>query len=164
MAESLHSLRDLFVAQLRDMYSAEHQIINALPKMIEAASAPELKQDFQQHLEVTREQAQRLERVFALLEMPAEEHFCEGMAGLLKEGEEMIQHDGSPMVRDAGLIAAAQKVEHYEIATYGTLRTFARTLGLDDAAGLLQKTLREESQTDTLLTQVAERSVNKRAA
>jgi ferritin-like metal-binding protein YciE len=164
MAERMESLYDLFVAQLKDIYSAEQQIIAALPKMIDATALPELKQDFQHHLEVTREQVTRLERVFSLLGVPAEAHFCPGMAGLLKEGEEMITADGNPMVRDAGLIAAAQKVEHYEIATYGILRTFARTLGYDDAAGLLHKTLREEASSDALLSQVAKRSINKKAA
>jgi len=164
MGESLHSLKDLFVEQLQDMYNAERQIIAALPKMIDGASSPELKEDFRNHLEVTRDQAQRLERVFAMLDLPAEEHFCAGMAGLLKEGEDVLEMDAAPAVRDAALIAAAQKVEHYEIATYGTLRTFARTLGFTDAAGLLQKTLREEAQTDELLTRVAESGINRKAA
>jgi ferritin-like metal-binding protein YciE len=164
MAETFNSLHDLFVAQLMDIYSAEQQIIDALPTMMDSAMSPQLKQSLQQHLDVTREQVGRLDQVFQLLGMPAQAHFCQGMAGLIKEGEEVVTAQGDPHVRDAGIIAAAQKVEHYEIATYGTLRTFARTLGLTDVADLLQTTLKEESRTDALLTQLAERSVNRKAA
>ncbi|MHB9132760.1 MAG: YciE/YciF ferroxidase family protein [Armatimonadota bacterium] len=161
---ALNSLNDLFIMELKDMLSAEHQIVQALPKMIDAASSQQLKDKFQQHLDQTREQAQRLEKIFSMLGVPVEEEFCVGMAGIIKEGEKLIEEQGEPMVMDAGLIGAAQKVEHYEISAYGTLRTFARTLGRDDVADMLQTTLKEESYTDQMLTKVAEQSINKKAA
>jgi len=165
MAEtSFGSLHNLFVHELKDILDAEHQITEALPKMSQAATSPTLKQKFDTHLQQTREQITRLEQIFQMLQMPPERERCVGMAGLIQEGEMIVSAQGEPSVRDAGLIAAAQKVEHYEISAYGTLRTFARTLGLQDVANLLQTTLKEESYTDETLTQLAERSVNKRAA
>lgn len=164
MAEQLNSLHDLFVTELRDILDAEHQITDAMPKMIDAASSPMLKSRFEQHLKQTREQITRLHEVFDKLQLKPEREPCEGMAGLIKEGEKVLDLPGYPNVKDAALIGAAQKVEHYEISAYGTLRTFARTLGMPDVANLLQTTLKEESGTDEMLTQLAERSVNKKAA
>jgi ferritin-like metal-binding protein YciE len=164
MPQSINSLNDLFIWELKDMLNAEHQIAAALPKMIDKASTPELKQDFQNHLKETEEQAHRLEQIFDMLGVPVAEEFCDGMAGILKEGQKLLMVDGKGAAVDAGLIGAAQKVEHYEISAYGTLRTFAHHLGRDDVANLLQKTLKEESATDSLLTRVAESSVNDQAA
>lgn len=160
MPMKLNSLEDLFIMELKDMYNAEKQIADALPKMVQAASTQELKDKFNRHLEVTKNQIQRLEEVFDMMDMEPEEEKCEGMAGLIKEGEAILTSEGDPKTRDAGLIVAAQKVEHYEIATYGTLRTFAGTLGYPDIADKLQKTLDEEARTDHILTEVAENSVN----
>lgn len=160
MGEKINSLEDLFIMELKDMYNAEKQITKALPKMIEAASHKELKDKFKRHLEVTQKQISRLEEVFDMLDMEPEEEHCEGMAGIIKDGELIVSAQGNPKAKDAGLIAAAQKVEHYEISSYGTLRTFAHTLGYDDVAEKLQKTLDEESKSDKMLSKVAESSVN----
>ncbi len=159
----LGSFQDLFVDQLKDVYSAERQIIQALPKMAKAASDPQLQQAFQEHLEQTQHQKDRLDQVFQNLGASSGRKKCVGMEGLINEGQELIDNGGAPEVIDAGLIAAAQKVEHYEISAYGTLRSFARMLGNDQVAGLLQQTLDEEAQTDEKLTQLAERSVNTQA-
>ncbi len=152
----MKSLHDLFVQELRDLYSAESQLVKALPKMARAASAPELKAAFQEHLEQTRGQVERLERVFEELGVRAKGKKCKAMEGLIEEGKELLEEDAEPAVLDAGLICAAQKVEHYEIAGYGTVRTWARQLGFEKAADLLQETLDEESATDEKLTQIAE--------
>jgi len=152
----MNSLQDLFVDQLRDLYDAEGQIVKALPKMAQAAQANELKKAFQDHLVQSRTHQQRLERIFSDLGMTTSGQHCEAMEGLLKEGEEALQLQGDPMVKDAALIAAGQRVEHYEMAAYGTVRTFADHLGFDDAEDLLQQTLNEEGQTDKLLTSIAE--------
>jgi len=152
----VNSLHDLFVDQLRDLYNAEDQITQALPKMAQSASSNELKQAFQQHLEQTRAHKQRLERIFSDLGMSASGQHCEGMEGLIKEGQEALQLQGDPMVKDAALIAAGQRVEHYEMAGYGTVRTFADHLGYNEAEDLLQKTLNEEGEADKLLTSIAE--------
>ncbi|MCE5198402.1 MAG: ferritin-like domain-containing protein [Armatimonadota bacterium] len=159
-----NSLHDLFVQELKDLYDVEHQIIEALPKMIQAASAPEVKKNFEDHLNMTKEQANRLEEIFDMLDLNPEREHCDGIAGIIKDGEKIISADAPPDVKDAGLIAAAQKVEHYEISGYGTARTFARTMGHDDIAELLQKTLDQESHTDETLSEVAERGINIQAA
>ena len=159
----LHTLRDLFVHELQDLYSAEEQIIEALPKMAQAASNPQLKSGFEQHLKQTEEQKARLEQIAERMGVKPKGLKCKGMAGLIKEGEEIIEEDADPAVKDAGLIAAAQRVEHYEIAAYGTARTYAQTLGEQEICQLLQTTLDEEGETDKKLTQVAEQVVNKKA-
>jgi len=156
----MNDLQDLLVDQLKDLYNAEGQLTKALPKMAKAASLPELKQAFEKHLAQTEEHVARLERVFESLGEKAKGKTCHAMKGLIEEGSEAIKEDATDAVRDAALIAAAQRVEHYEIAAYGTVRTFAESLGLKDAANILQKTLDEEGQTDKLLTEIAETCVN----
>lgn len=151
----LASLRELFVEQLQDLYSAENQIVKALPKMIKAANSEQLKAGFQEHLRQTEEQVKRLDQIFNRLGEDAEGKKCKGMEGLLKEGEELMKEDAAPEVLDAGLISAAQHVEHYEIAGYGTVRTYAELLGEQEAVQLLQATLDEEKQTDVKLTKLA---------
>ncbi|HYO13297.1 MAG TPA: ferritin-like domain-containing protein [Thermoanaerobaculia bacterium] len=159
----LESLKDLYLEQLKDLYSAETQLVEALPKMAEAATARDLRQAFNEHLRQTEEQVRRLERIFQDLGSSPKGHTCEGMKGLIKEGEEMIKMRGEPAVLDAGLIAAAQRVEHYEIAGYGTVRTYAELLGRDEHVSLLERTLQEEEDTDERLTQLAESHVNEEA-
>jgi ferritin-like metal-binding protein YciE len=158
------TLQDLFVKELSDIYSAEKQILKALPKMAKAASAPELRQAFEKHLKQTEGQVDRLDRVFKTIGETPKRIKCKGMEGLIEEGEEIIKDKGEPSVVDAGLIAAAQRVEHYEIAAYGTVRNYAETLGEDDAAQLLQETLDEEGETDKKLTQIAVTTVNPAAS
>jgi len=159
----MDSLKDLYVEQLRDLYSAETQILKALPMMAERASNPQLKSAFQDHERVTHDQVKRLEAIFDGLGEKPGGHHCKGMEGLLKEGEEMIKEKGDPATIDAGLIAAAQRVEHYEIAGYGCVRTYAETLGMSDHARTLQQTLDEEGETDHSLTALAERIINPQA-
>jgi ferritin-like metal-binding protein YciE len=159
----METLEDLLVEQLRDLYNAENQLVKALPKMAKAAATPALQQGFEEHLEQTRGHVNRLEQVFERLGQKARGKKCEAMIGLVEEGKEIIDEDAEPAVKDAGLIAAAQKVEHYEIATYGTVRTWAQRLGYDDAAQLLQQTLQEEEETDRKLTRIAESMVNEEA-
>ena len=159
----LESLKDLYLEQLRDLYSAETQLLDALPKIADAASAPDLKKAFSDHLRQTQEHVRRLERIFSTLGERPSGHTCEGMKGLIREGEHMLQMEGEPAVLDAGLIAAAQRVEHYEIAGYGTVRTYAELLGHDDQVALLERTLDEEEQADELLTRLAETHVNEEA-
>jgi ferritin-like metal-binding protein YciE len=159
----LESLKDLYVEQLKDLYSAETQIIEALPKLAERASAPDLKTAFQEHLRQTQEQVRRLEQIFQDIGESPKGHTCQGMKGLLREGEEMIKMQGDPKVIDAGLIAASQRVEHYEIAGYGTVRTYAELLGKDMHVSLLERTLQEEEMTDERLTELAESHVNEEA-
>jgi ferritin-like metal-binding protein YciE len=161
---NLGSLEELFQEQLQDLYDAEHQILKALPKMITAASSPELKRAFEAHLQQTQGQVRRLEQVFDQIGAKAQGKTCVAMQGLISEGEELMSMRADPTVMDAGLIAAGQRVEHYEIAGYGCLRTWALQLGLTQAAQLLQQTLNEEEQTDKQLTQIAERAVNVKAA
>jgi ferritin-like metal-binding protein YciE len=156
----LNTLQDLLIEELQDIYNAENQIIKALPKMAKAASAPQLQQAFEEHLQQTRTHVERLERVFEQFGEKAKGKTCKGMQGLLTEGEEMIKEKADPAVRDAGLISAAQRVEHYEMAAYGTVRTYARQLGQQQAAKLLQQTLDEEGTTDKKLTQLAESLIN----
>ena len=159
-----NSLQDLFVDQIRDLYDAEQRIVKALPKLIDAASSPELKQAFQQHLHETEGHVTRLERIFNQMGLDAKRETCEAMKGIISEGEQMVDAKGDSMVKDAALIAAAQRVEHYEMAGYGTARTFALQLNLNEAASLLEQTLREEKAADEKLTQVAESRVNVKAA
>ena len=163
-SETLKSFDDLYVQQLRDLYSAETQLVEALPMMADAATHAELKRAFQDHLAVTKRQQQRLEQLFQRLGKDPGGHTCQAMKGLIKEGNEIIGADADPSVRDAGLIAAAQRVEHYEMAGYGTVRTFAERLGRTEDARLLQETLDEEGQADELLTKIAEQVVNVDAA
>ena len=156
----LDSLEDLLKEELKDLYSAENQLIKALPRMAEAADSDELRSAFREHLEVTREHAARIEEIMSELGESPTGKKCEGMEGLVKEGEEIMEMDGDASVIDAGLIGAAQRVEHYEIAGYGTARAHAMELGLDRAADLLQKTLTEEEEADELLSSIAERGIN----
>jgi ferritin-like metal-binding protein YciE len=155
---SVESLEKLLVHELKDLYSAEKQILQALPKMAKGATSPELKKAFQTHERQTQEQVKRIERIFANgLEGSPLGKKCKGMEGLIEEGKEILQEDMPDMLRDAALIGAAQKVEHYEMAAYGTAREVAERLGLEDAAKLLQQTLDEEGETDKLLTAIAQR-------
>jgi len=151
----LQSLNDVLVHELKDLHSAETQLLDALPKMAQAASNGELRQAFEHHLDETRDHVSRLEEIFGQIGTSAGGETCEGMEGLIKEGEETISTDGDPAAKDAALIAAAQRVEHYEIAAYGTARTLADQLGIDDAKELLDQTLDEESSADKLLTKIA---------
>ena len=162
----LRNLKDLLLDQLKDLYSAEEQLIKALPKMAKASTSPELREAFQNHLGETEGQLKRLKEVFTKLGSRAEAKLCKAMEGLIKEGDEILKQKGSanPAVLDAGLIAAAQKVEHYEIGSYGTARSFAKLLGEDEAAELLQETLDEEGEADKTLTTIAENSINIEAA
>lgn len=159
----LNSLHDLYVNELKDLYHAEHQIIKTLPKMAEAASSPDLRRAFEEHLEQTRAQAERLEQIFQKLGEPAKGQKCKGMEGIINEGEDLMDEDAPPAVADAALISSAQRVEHYEIAAYGTARSFARRLGFEDHALLLQKTLNEEAETDKKLTSLADSYINEEA-
>ncbi|MBA2270169.1 MAG: ferritin-like domain-containing protein [Chthoniobacterales bacterium] len=159
----MESLDELLAEELKDIYSAEKQLLRALPKMAKKASSPELKRALQEHTEMTQRQVERLEDVFEALGKPAKAKTCKAMQGLIEEASEIMGEDASPAVLDAGIIAAAQKVEHYEIASYGTVRTWARLCGQEEAAGLLQETLDEESQTDERLTELAESFVNPKA-
>lgn len=154
------TLRDLYVGQIQDLYSSESQILDALPKMIDKASHVRLRDGFEHHLEQTRQHSLRLEQIARRLNEAPRGKTCAGMAGLLKEGEEILRDDGDQDVIDAALIAAAQRVEHYEIAAYGCARTFAQALGFDEDADLLQQTLDEEGDTNKKLTQIAESVVN----
>ena len=157
---SLDSLQDLYVQQLRDLYSAEHQILAGLPKMEAAASHPELKQAFRTHLAQTQEQVRRLEQIFGSLGESPSGETCDGMKGLLKEAEKTMHEKADSDVLDAALIADAQRVEHYEIAGYGCVKTYARLLGRESDVALLQQTENEEGNTDKLLTSLAERVIN----
>ncbi|MDB6136113.1 MAG: ferritin-like protein [Verrucomicrobiales bacterium] len=156
----LSTLRDLYIHELKDLYSAEKQLVRGLPKMAEAASSQELKAAFETHLLETREHVSRLERVLKLTGAGTRGPKCKGMEGLLEEGAGMIEEEADPEVRDAGLISAAQRVEHYEMAAYGCARTYARLLGETEAAGILQITLDEEGTTDKKLTDLAESVIN----
>lgn len=156
----LDHLEKLFVEQLKDAYSAENQLLKALPKMRDAASSEPLRTAFATHLEETRTQVQRIEKIFSGLDYQPGGHKCKAMEGLIEEGEDILKEDAEPQVRDAALICAAQKVEHYEIATYGCLRAYARILGRDDAVGLIEETLREEHHADNHLSELAEQWVN----
>jgi ferritin-like metal-binding protein YciE len=164
MFSKLDSLEDLYHEQLQDLYDAEHQILKALPKMMAAASSPELKRAFELHLQQTQGQIRRLEQIFDQMGHKAQGKTCAAMQGLVAEGNELMGMRADPTVMDAGLIASAQRVEHYEMAGYGCLRTWARQLGHTHAVQLLQQTLDEEEQTDKQLSQIAERAINVKAA
>jgi ferritin-like metal-binding protein YciE len=155
----LENLQQLFLKELRDLYDAEKQITDALPKMIDAAKYPELKTALQEHLDVTQQQIARLDRIFETLGEDPTGETCKGMKGVLKEGGEIVSQGGDPSTVDAGIIGAAQRVEHYEMAGYGTVRTYAELLGQQEIAQLLQKTLDEEKEADETLTEIA-RGVN----
>lgn len=157
---ALDTLRDLYLDHIQDLYSSEQQILDALPDMIEKAAHPKLRDGFSQHLEQTRQHAARLEQIGRGLGKDVDGKTCKGMAGVLKEGAEYVKEDGDRDVIDAALIAAAQRVEHYEMAAYGCARTFAEALGRDEDANLLQQTLDEEGETNKKLTQIAESVVN----
>ena len=159
----LNSLHDLYVNELKDLYDAEHRIIKALPKMAEAANSPDLRLAFEEHLQQSKVQAERLEQIFQRLGEPAKGQKCKGVEGIISEGEEMMDEDSPPAVGDAALIGSAQRVEHYEMAAYGTARTYARRLGFEDHAQLLQQTLNEEAETDKKLTTLAESYINEEA-
>jgi ferritin-like metal-binding protein YciE len=151
-----NALRGLYVDELKDLYSAETQLVKALPKMAKAATSPDLKTGFEKHLRQTEEHVSRLERVFKALGESPKGKTCKGMKGLIEEGKEMIEEDPGDEELDAGLIAAAQRVEHYEIAGYGCVRTYAELLEEDDAVSILQKTLSEEQETEEKLTELAQ--------
>jgi ferritin-like metal-binding protein YciE len=156
----LESIDELFLHELKDLRSAEQQLVSALPKLAEKASSGELKQAFETHLEQTQEHLERLQKIMKDLHLNAERHKCKAMKGLIAEAQEILQADALDSVRDAAMIGAAQRVEHYEIASYGTARTYAEMLGHADAAQLLQQTLDEEKETDELLSGLALSSVN----
>jgi ferritin-like metal-binding protein YciE len=156
----MESLQELYLEQLKDIYDAENQLLKALPKMAKQATNEELKAAFEQHLEQTQEQVSRLDQVFEELGEKAKGHKCKAMQGLIEEGKELMEQDADEDVMDAGLICAAQKIEHYEIATYGCLRTYAEMLGFDDQADLLQESLDEEKDTDESLTELAVSCIN----
>jgi ferritin-like metal-binding protein YciE len=160
----MDTLKELLQDELKDIYDAEKQLTKALPKLAKKATAEELKDAFEEHLRQTEEHVERLEQAFEHLEMPAKGKKCEGMKNLIAEGDDMISDADEGAVRDAVMIAAAQKVEHYEIAAYGTARTWANMLGQDDVASLLEQTLEEEKETDQKLTELAEGFVNQAAA
>jgi ferritin-like metal-binding protein YciE len=159
----VEGLHGLMIDNLRDMLSAEKQLVQALPRMAKAAETPELQEAMQNHLEQTKGHVNRLEQVFQELEMAPRAKHCKGMEGLLEEGKEVLELDTEASVKDAGLIGAAQKVEHYEIAAYGTLVALATQMGHTSVAEILQQTLEEEKETDALLTEIAENSVNQDA-
>ena len=159
----LDSLRTLWIEEMRDLYNAETQLVKALPKMAKKATNPELREAFENHLEETKNHVQRLEEIFGRLGKKPSGKTCKAMKGLIEEGAEMLQEDGPDSVIDAGIIASAQRVEHYEIAGYGVVRTFAAILGEDEAEDLLQETLDEEGAADETLTEIAEGIVNEEA-
>jgi ferritin-like metal-binding protein YciE len=156
----LDSLETLYIEELRDLYNAENQLLKALPKMAKGAASPELKLAIEDHLEQTKDHVERLDEIFEKLDKKPTGKTCKAMKGLIEEGSEILEDEGEDSVLDAGIIAAAQKVEHYEIASYGTVRAFADMLGEEDAAELLQQTLDEEGETDKRLTELAEEIVN----
>ena len=156
----LDTLKDLYVEELKDLYSAEKQLIKALPKMAKAANDKQLAEAFRTHLRQTAEHAKRLEQICEELGVSPRGKKCVGMEGLIEEGSDLIKENPDPDVLDAGLISAAQHVEHYEMAGYGTVRTYARQLGFEEQADLLQQTLDEEGETDHLLTRLAESGIN----
>ena len=159
----LDTLKKLYLEELRDVYNAELQLVKALPKMAKGASSDELKQAIEDHLSETKTHVERLEEIFSSLDEEAKGKTCKAMKGLIEEGSEILEEKGEESVLDAGIIAAAQKVEHYEIATYGTLRSWADLLGEDEASDLLQQTLDEEGEADKRLNEIAEGIVNPEA-
>jgi ferritin-like metal-binding protein YciE len=157
------TLQDLFVDELKDLYSAESQLVHALPKMAKAASSPDLRQAFEHHLEETKNHVQRIEEIVSQINASARGKKCKGMEGLIEEGQEVMQENFDENAKDAGLIGAAQRVEHYEMAGYGSARAHAETLGYSQAVQLLQQTLNEEKEADRKLTEIAESYVNEYA-
>jgi ferritin-like metal-binding protein YciE len=160
---ALDSMQDLFLNELKDVLNAEKQLVQALPRMAKAAQAPELKQAITKHLKETEGHVDRLERIFRSLGQTPRGKACKGMQGLIEEGKEILEEDGAPEVIDAAIISAAQRVEHYEMAAYGCLRTYAQLLGNTEADRLLQQTLAEEEATDKALTELAEGGINQAA-
>lgn len=156
----LENLHDLFVNELKDIYHAEKQLVKALPKIAKKTHSQRLRSAVEKHLEQTKNHVERIESIFEMIGKSATGKTCKAMEGLLEEGQEILSEDASPATKDAGIICASQKVEHYEIASYGCLRTFANHLGLDKAAELLGQTLKEEEETDRLLTELAESEIN----
>ena len=159
----LDSMQDLFLNELKDVYNAEKQLVRALPRMAKAAQDPQLQRAFTKHLRETEGHVDRLERIFKSLGQTPRGKKCKGMEGLVEEGKEILEEDGASEVIDAALISAAQRVEHYEIAAYGCLRTYAQLLGMNDADRLLQQTLEEEEATDKALTALGEGGINQAA-
>src|ERR1700745_472487 len=159
----LNTLEQLYISELRDLYRAENQLLKALPKMAKGASSPELKDAFERHLEQTKGHVERLEQLCEQLDESPKGKTCKAMKGLIEEGSEILKEEGEDSVLDAGMIVAAQQVEHYEIASYGSVRTFANLLGKDEEAKLLQATLDEEAETNEILNQLAEGIVNEQA-
>lgn len=159
----LNSVQDLVVYKLQAIYDAEQQALQAYPQIVGAVSSPELKQGLQQHVEQTQQQVQRLDQIFQQLGQQPGGQPCVSMQGLIQEGQQLIQQGGAPEVLDAAIIGLAQAIEHHEIAAYGTARTLAQQLGMQEAAQLLEQTLEEEKQTDARLTQLAEQNVNQKA-
>ena len=156
----LNTLHDAFVHELRDLYSAENQLTKALPKMVKSSNNEELSAAFDAHLEETKGHVERLDKIFAELKVSSRGDKCKAMEGLIEEGSKNLEEDAAPEVMDALIISIAQKIEHYEIAGYGTARAFASRLGLDDVADILEETLDEESAADEKLTEIAESAVN----
>jgi len=163
-AMQLKSLEDLLQHELKDLYSAETQLVKALPKMAKAATNEQLRADIEEHLEQTKVHVTRLEEIAEQLDLTLRGHKCKAMESLIEEGSDLVSEDGEPSVLDAGIIGSAQRVEHYEIAAYGTAATLAQTLGHDEVAALLNETLAEEKETDKKLTELAESTVNVEAA
>jgi ferritin-like metal-binding protein YciE len=161
--EKLVNLKDLLEHELKDLYSAEKQLTEALPKMAQKANSENLKNAFEEHLNETQNQCQRLEEIAGILNMDIEGEKCKAMEGLIKEGKEFMEMKASPEVMDAGLIAEAQRVEHYEIAGYGTACTYAKMLGMEDVLAILKETLKEEKGADEKLTELAMESINEKA-
>jgi ferritin-like metal-binding protein YciE len=160
----LESIENLFVHQIKDLLSAEKQLVKALPKMAKGTASEALRSAFEEHLEQTKVHVERLEKIFSLIDKAARAEHCKAMEGLIEEGSELLEEEGAAPVKDAALIGAAQKVEHYEISGYGTARTLAELLGNDEAMQLLQQTLDEEKETDAKLTELAMSEVNAEAA
>ena len=160
----METLQELLVHELQDLYNAENQIIKALPRMAKRTTSTELREAFEEHLSQTEMQAQRLERALALLDAPVRGRNCDGMQGILEEGQKLMEEDSSDDVLNAGLIAAAQKVEHYEIASYGSVKAWAELLGQEEITALLEETLEEEEATDKKLSELAESMINVEAA
>jgi ferritin-like metal-binding protein YciE len=163
MKMKIQTMQDLFVEQIEDLYDAEHQLVKALPKMAKAATSPDLREAFESHLEQTKGHVERLEKVFATVNLKPKGQSCPAMRGLVEEGDEIVSNTEKSPLRDAGLIAAANRVEHYEIAAYGTARAFALTLGIETAVDLLQATLDEEVAADAALSELADSRVNDQA-
>jgi ferritin-like metal-binding protein YciE len=159
----MNNLQDLYVEQLQDLYDAEKQIVDALPKMVRHATTDQLRAGFEEHLEQSRQHVQRLEQIFTSLSINPGSEKCEAMRGIIKEGEELMGKKAEQEVMEAGLIASAQRVEHYEIAAYGTVRTLAKQLGRNEDAEILERTLAEEKETDEKLTHLAQESINPKA-